>query len=50
MVLKLVCLPIRAARCGVRLGFALGLAAGMTAAAGVCALAVAANRRKSSGG
>jgi hypothetical protein len=49
MVLKLVCLPIRAARCGVRVGFLLGVGMGITAVAGACALAVAAKRARTAG-
>lgn len=45
-MLKLVCLPIRAARCGARVGFLLGVAAGVTTLGGACALACAARRRK----
>lgn len=42
MPLRLLCLPMRAARCGARLGFALGLGLGAALAIGGVALARAA--------
>ena len=42
MPLRLICLPLRAARCGARIGFMLGLGVGLTASLGALALTRAA--------
>jgi hypothetical protein len=46
MALKLICLPLLAARCGARLGFVFGLVAGASLVVGACAVATAAKGRK----
>jgi hypothetical protein len=46
MILSLLCLPLRAARCGARLGFVMGVGAALVTAGAACRLASSARRAR----